>query len=131
MSDYEEESRQKQRKEQIEYRNKKRFSNIFTFFATIFEIVETFTVMVAIFLLGSLILKLLNLSEQTMVTVIQALAVVCFIGGFVLGFIIFKKIMGFVIRKFNLEDKLLDSVTVHYIKSKEDLKEERKQKLTR
>ena len=130
--EFDEESKAKRRKEQIEYRNKKRFSNLFTFLATIFEIIETFAVMVACFVLGSVVIKLFNFQdEQSKVLALQIVAIVCFIGGFVLGFIIFKKIMGFVIRKFKLEDKLLDSITMHYIKSKAELKEEQNQNLKR
>ena len=43
------------------------------------------------------------------------------------GFLIYKAVVSLVIRKFNLQDKLLDDVLQHYVKqSKED--EEKKLK---
>ena len=42
------------------------------------------------------------------------------LGGLVIGFIIYKKAMGWAINKFNLKDKLLDDVTSHYIKKDEN-----------
>ncbi|MCR5062884.1 MAG: hypothetical protein K6A89_06325 [Treponema sp.] len=125
------EEEKRRRKEQIEYRNKKRNSNLFTFIATIFEIIETAAIVFFFIILSIIIIDKINVSEKLQSIISSVLLIASFFGGLVLGFFIFKKLMGFVIRKFKLEDKLLDSITVHYLKSKEDLKEEQKQKFTR
>ncbi len=118
------EEEKRRRKEQIEYRNKKRNSNLFTFIATIFEIIETAAIVFFFIILSIIIIDKINVSEKLQSIISSVLLIASFFGGLVLGFFIFKKLMGFVIRKFKLEDKLLDSITVHYLKSKEDLKEE-------
>ncbi len=118
------EEEKRRRKEQIEYRNKKRNSNLFTFIATIFEIIETAAIVFFFLILSIIIIDKINVSEKLQSIISSVLLIASFFGGLVLGFFIFKKLMGFVIRKFKLEDKLLDSITVHYLKSKEDLKEE-------
>ena len=118
------EEEKRRRKEQIEYRNKKRNSNLFTFIATIFEIIETAAIVFFLIILSIIIIDKINVSEKLQSIISSVLLIASFFGGLVLGFFIFKKLMGFVIRKFKLEDKLLDSITVHYLKSKEDLKEE-------
>ena len=118
------EEEKRRRKEQIEYRNKKRNSNLFTFIATIFEIIETAAIVFFFIILTNFIIDKINVSEKLQSIISSVLLIASFFGGLGLGFFIFKKLMGFVIRKFKLEDKLLDSITVHYLKSKEDLKEE-------
>ena len=118
------EEEKRRRKEQIEYRNKKRNSNLFTFIATIFEIIETAAIVFFFIILSIIIIDKINVSEKLQSIISSVLLIASFFGGLVLGFFIFKKLMGFVIRKFKLEDKLLVSITVHYLKSKEDLKEE-------
>ena len=118
------EEEKRRRKEQIEYRNKKRNSNLFTFIATIFEIIETAAIVFFFIILSIIIIDKINVSEKLQSIISSVLLIASFFGGLVLGFFIFKKLMGFVIRKFKLEDKLLDSITVHYLKSKEELKEE-------
>ncbi|MDD5929460.1 MAG: hypothetical protein PUC37_06595 [Spirochaetales bacterium] len=125
------EEEKKRRKEQIEYRNKKRNSNLFTFLATIFEIIETAVVVFLFIILSIIIIDKIDVAENVKSILANVLFIASFFGGLFLGFFIFKKVVRFVICKFNLEDKLLDSITVHYLKSKEDLKEEQKQKYTR
>lgn len=128
MVDYEEESKAKRKKEQIEFRNKKRTSNIFMFFATIFEIIETLLLIVLLYIgLVVLISKLFTPDSQVAATIFQIGTVVIFIGGMILGFLIYKKAIVFVIKKMKLEDKLSEDVLSHYIrKSDDEIKEELK-----
>jgi len=46
MEDLDEEAKARRKKEQVEYRNKKRTSNIFMLAATAFEILETLILMI-------------------------------------------------------------------------------------
>ena len=128
MVDYDEESKAKRKKEQVEFRNKKRTSNLFMFFATIFEIVETLLLIVLLYIgLVLIISRLFAPDSQVAGTIFQIGTIVIFFGGMVLGFIIYKKAVVFAIKKMKLEDKLSEEVLSHYIKkSEEELKQELK-----
>lgn len=128
MVDYDEESKAKRKKEQVEFRNKKRTSNLFMFFATIFEIVETLLLILLLYIgLVLIISKLFAPDSQVAGTIFQIGTIVIFFGGMVLGFIIYKKAVVFAIKKMKLEDKLSEEVLSHYIKkSEEELKQELK-----
>lgn len=128
MVDYDEESKAKRKKEQIEFRNKKRTSNLFMFFATIFEIIETLLLIILLYVgLVVLISKLFAPDSQVAGTIFQIGTIVIFIGGMILGFIIYKKVVVFAIKKMKLEDKLSEEVLSHYIRKTDDeIKEELK-----
>lgn len=128
MVDYDEESKAKRKKEQVEFRNKKRTSNLFMFFATIFEIVETVLLILLLYIgLVLIISRLFAPDSQVAGTIFQIGTIVIFFGGMVLGFIIYKKAVVFAIKKMKLEDKLSEEVLSHYIKkSEEELKQELK-----
>lgn len=120
------------KKDIIEYRNKKRTSRIFLFAVTIFEIVETILVVFLLFLVSTFVIgKLFGNNQELATTAFQYAFVVVFIGGLVLGFIIFKKTVQWYIEKFNLEDKLTDEVLYHYKKQTKDDKEEAVEKWKR
>ncbi len=124
MEDLDEEAKARRRKEQIEYRNKKRFSNIFMIVATLFNIVETFAIIIALLVLGIFILtKTCNPETSAFSNILGVLVIVLSFGGLFLGFIVYKKVTGWFIKKFNLEDKLLDSIKIHYQKKTEEEKE--------
>lgn len=124
MEDLDEEARARRRKEQIEYRNKKRFSNIFMIGATLFNIVETFVIIIALLVLGIFILtKTCNPETAAFSNILGVLVIVLSFGGLVLGFLVYKKVTGWVIKRFNLEDKLLDSIKMHYQKKTKEEKE--------
>ena len=55
------------------------------------------------------------------------MTIAIFFGGLVLGFLIYRRLMQFVIEKFNLRDKLTDEVLKHYDKqTREQMEEEMK-----
>ena len=58
--------------------------------------------------------------EIVLLDILGIIIIVFSLGGLVIGFIIYKKAMGWAINKFNLKDKLLDDVTSHYIKKDEN-----------
>lgn len=121
MQDLDEESREIRKKQQIEYRNRRKVSTIFMLIATVFEILETLLLMLALFALDALImLRLFNPENQSVQIAFQVSIVVIFIGGLVGGFLIYKNIVRWVIKKFSLEKVLLDDVVRHYIKPSQD-----------
>ena len=87
------------------------------FFGTVFEILETFLVIVLLIVFFSfLIVKVFKLPEEAANTIGTFSLIVSFFGGLFLGFIIYKTCANFVIEKFNLHDKLTDEVLSHYSK---------------
>ena len=126
MEDLDKEAYERRKRDQLEYRAKKRTSSIFMLAATAFEIVETLIIMLALFLLDAFILlKVCNPESATVQIIFQITTIIIFLGGIVLGFLLYKKIIRWVIIKFNLKDKLMDEVTSHYIKPTEGEMEEK------
>lgn len=115
-----EDEKEKRKQQQIEYRNKKRFSSVFLFIATIFEIIESFLI-ILVLIVGAIafVTRFVDVSSALFSNILGIIIIVFSLGGLVIGFIIYKKAMGWAINKFNLKDKLLDDVTSHYIKSDE------------
>ena len=103
------------------YRYPKLFSSIFLFIATIFEIIETF-IIILLLIIGSIAIttRFVDVNSALFSNILGIIIIVFSLGGLVIGFIIYKKAMGWAIKKFNLKDKLLDDVTSHYIKKNEN-----------
>lgn len=121
MDNLNEEEKARHKQQQVEYRNKKRFSSIFLFIATIFEIIETF-IIILLLIIGSIAVttRFVDVNSALFSNILGIIIIVFSLGGLVIGFIIYKKAMGWAINKFNLKDKLLDDVTSHYIKKDEN-----------
>ena len=121
MDNLDEEEKARHKQQQVEYRNKKRFSSIFLFIATIFEIIETF-IIILLLIIGSIAIttRFVDVNSALFSNILGIIIIVFSLGGLVIGFIIYKKAMGWAINKFNLKDKLLDDVTSHYIKKDEN-----------
>lgn len=51
FEDLDEKVKQQRKKDAVEYRNKKKYSSMFMFFASVFEIIETLIVMIVLFVL--------------------------------------------------------------------------------
>lgn len=121
MDNLNEEEKARHKQQQVEYRNKKHFSSIFLFIATIFEIIETF-IIILLLIIGSIAIttRFVDVNSALFSNILGIIIIVFSLGGLVIGFIIYKKAMGWAINKFNLKDKLLDDVTSHYIKKDEN-----------
>lgn len=121
MDNLDEQEKARRKQQQIEYRNKKRFSSLFLFIATIFEIIETILI-ILVLLIGAIAITsgFVDINTPLFSNLLGVIIIVFSLGGLVLGFIIYKKAMGWAINKFNLKDKLLDDVTSHYIKKNEN-----------
>lgn len=115
--DLDEEEKARKKAEIVAYREKKRKSAMFMFAATVFEIIETLVIMVAAFLIVSFILlRVCNPDSPTVQLVFQVMTVVIFLGSIVGGFLIYKKVMRWVIGKYNLDKVLSDEILYHYYK---------------
>ena len=121
MDNLDEEEKARHKQEKIEYRNKKRFSSIFLFIAKVFEIIETFLI-ILLLIIGSVAIttRFVDVNSALFSNILGIIIIVFSLGGLIIGFIIYKKAMGWAIKKFNLQDKLLEDVTSHYIKKNEE-----------
>ena len=129
MTPYEKEKKERQKQAKIEYTKKKKFSAIFMTLACVFEIIETLIVMLLLLVgVAFLFTKVIHVEGKIYDTIMTICMIVVFFGGLVLGFIIYKKLVTFVIKKFKLEDKLIDDVIIHY---KKESKEQRESRLKR
>ena len=129
MTPYEKEEKERQKQAKIEYNKKKKFSAIFMTVACLVEILETLAVMLLLLILVTfLFTKVIHLEGKAYDTVMTICMILVFFGGLALGFFIYKKLVTLVIKKFKLEDKLMEDVLVHYTK---EPKEKREQRLKR
>lgn len=125
MQDLDEQEKARRRKEEIEFRNKKRYSNLFLFFGSIFQIAISLLIILGLWLLFAFIFfKVIGAQNQY---VFQGFTFIIFIGGLMLGFTIYKKLAQYIIEKKNLKEKLTNDVIKHYAK----LTKEEQEKLYR
>lgn len=115
--DYDEAELARRKQQQIEYRNKKRTTSLFVFCATVYEIIITILIFVLFFYLSSLFLfRVIHTESSNVVffTIVGSL-----IASFVAGFFAYKYTCRAIIKKFNLEDKLMEDALDHYKTTKE------------
>jgi len=126
-ADMDEETKAKRKKEQVEFRTKKRNSFNFMLLSSLFEIVETVLIMFLMFVIAAFVIfKVFKATGPTGQLVFQIILVAIFLGGLVIGFLVYKKCIRWVIKKFNMEDKLNDDILIHYFKD-EELKNRKEQ----
>lgn len=124
--DYDEEERLRRKKEAVEYRTKKTRSTIFMLCASVFEIVETLILMLALFILTAFILfRVCDPNQHYVQVLFEVLSIVIFLGSMIGGFFIYKAVIRWVIKKFNLIEKLSDDVVSHYVKPTQNETEEK------
>ena len=129
MSDLDEKVKEQRKKDAVDYRTKKKNSNLFLFCGSIFEVVETILIIMVLFIVFSfLMFRVFNATGDIGQKIFSIMTIVIFVGGLVLGFIVYKKVLGWVIEKFNLEDKLSKEVLDHYKKKTKEEKEEEMKK---
>ena len=128
-TEYDKAEQEKRKQDQIAYRNKKKYSSLFLFFASLFEIAETFLLIFAgIIIISFFMFKVFHLSPETYSTLFSILLIVNLVGGLILGFVIYKKAIIWFIKKRHLEEKLSEEIVDHYLR---DPKKEKKNKQTR
>lgn len=128
------EAEQKRRKQQqIEWRTKKRFSGIFMTIATICEILITLIIFIVLFL-GSVIIATkvfgADLNSKVGSSVYAVFLLLFFFGSLFLGFLVYKKCVNAVIKRYHLEDKLSDEIISHY-QTKEEAEKSNQNKRSR
>lgn len=113
--------KERRKKDAVEFRNKKKNSNLFLFLGSIFEIVVSLIIILGLFLFFLAVLSRIlpaNIFEK----VYPITTLISFFGGLFLGFMIYRKLAQFIIEKYNLKDKITDEVYKHYAKlSKEEM----------
>ena len=128
-TEYDKAEQEKRKQDQIAYRNKKKYSSLFLFIASLFEIAETFLLIFAgIIIISFFMFKVFHLSPETYSTLFSILLIVNLVGGLILGFVIYKKAIIWFIKKRHLEEKLSEEIVDHYLR---DPKKEKKNKQTR
>lgn len=114
----------RRRKDKIEYRIKKRNSFIFTLCATVFEIAVSFAIFFILFIAAAKILALIVGAEHpNFAEYILYASLVIIVLSIVIGFKLYKFTCRKIIKKYDLTNKLLDSVLYHY-KTKAEIQEE-------
>ena len=130
-SELTDEEYEKRKAESIANRNKKRYSDIFVLCASLFLIAETMVILLALmlplFILFSYLIPRFG-GTTGVLMIFEVVKMVGFVGGLILGFMIFRKVINWFIRKNHLEDKLTENVKSHYLKK---TKEEREMELRR
>ena len=124
--DLSEEEYNRRKAEVISSQKKRNFSNIFVLCASLFLIVETMIIlgilMIPLFAIFSHLIPRFN--NSTAIGMGFAVSqMVFFVVGLILGFIIFRKVMNYIIRHYHLEDKLTQNVLSHYLKKTKEEKE--------
>lgn len=116
--------KERRKKEAVEYRTVKSRSNLFLFCATVFGIVETVIIIFALFLAQAFVyFRVLKLTENGNMTVFSIILLVLFFVGIVTGHLLYVKVVRWVIKKWNLKDKLSKDLIDHYKTKKELLAE--------
>jgi len=116
-SELDKEDQKRKKAQQIEWRTRKKNSSLFMFISSIFEIIVSLIVIVALFCISALIVfRVFNATGKVGQIVFEILTIASFIGGMIVGFVFYKIGARWAIKKFNLEDKMLEEVTVHYRK---------------
>lgn len=127
--DLDEKVREQRKKDAIEYQNKKRNSYIFMLCASLFEIVETVLLIVVLFVVFMFfMIRVFHIQGDAATIIFQVMTVIIFIGGLILGFIIYRKVVQWAIEKFNLSEKVNENVLVHYKKMPKEDKESKLRK---
>lgn len=126
MPDLEEEERLRIKKEQIEWRTKKNASSTFMLVSSLAQILMAVLLMVILTTIASLIVfNVLDLHGEAIQIVFPIMLMAIFVVSVVLNFVFYKKIARWAIKKFKLEDKLLDQVLdIYKVKNHDDLKSE-------
>lgn len=113
--------KERRKKDAVEFRNRKRNSNLFLFLGSLFEIVVSLIIILALFLFFLAVLSRIlpaNIFEK----VYPITTLISFFGGLFLGFMVYRKLAQFIIEKYKLKDKITDEVYKHYAKlSKEEM----------
>lgn len=122
MDEFDEKEKERRKQEQIAYRTRKNTTNLFLIVGTIVEVIITFTIVMALVLLTVLIIQKINLDDTVKANIFQFAAIADLIVGIILGLNIYKALGRWVIKKWNLQDKLREDTLIHF-KTRKEYKE--------
>ena len=114
-ADFSPEELERRKHDKIEYRKKQRASNIFILASTLIQIVETLIILCLLLWSDLMIMfKVIKINDESGPTILQFSFFILFFVGLVLGFFAYKYTMKFIVTKFDLSGKLLDTTIEHY-----------------
>lgn len=114
-TDFSPEELERRKHDKIEYRKKQRTSNIFVLASTLIQIVETLIILCILLWSDLMIMfKVIKIDNESGPTILQLSFFILFFVGLVLGFFAYKYTMKFIVTKFDLSGKLLDTTIEHY-----------------
>lgn len=114
-ADFSPEELERRKHDKIEYRKKQRTSNIFVLASTLIQIVETLIILCILLWSDLMIMfKVIKIDNESGPTILQLSFFILFFVGLVLGFFAYKYTMKFIVTKFDLSGKLLDTTIEHY-----------------
>lgn len=117
-----EEEKARRKADVIKRRKLNKNSRLFMVGMSIFEIIVTLAIIIVLFLaLAFVMFRLFKATGPAAQIVFEVLSIIIFIGGMVLGFFVYKAFAKWVIKKYNLYEKINKDVLEHY-KSKEEQK---------
>ncbi|MCR5254202.1 MAG: hypothetical protein K6C98_10890 [Treponema sp.] len=109
------EEQERRKRDKIEFRNKQRASNIFVLASTLIQIIETLIILCALLWADLMIMfKVIKIDNESGPTILQLSFFILFFVGLILGFFAYRFTMKFIITKFDLSNKILDSTLDHY-----------------
>ena len=120
--DYDEAEAARRKKDVVEFRTKKRNSTLFTVCASIFEVIVSLILFFGLFILAAYVITR-TMGEEAGGPYVFYSAIAILIISIIAGFKIYKAVFRFIIKKYDLEDKLLDNVLYHY-KTRKEIKAE-------
>ena len=115
-ADFSPEELERRKKDKIEFQVKKRNSTIFVLCSTVIQIVETLVILAALLFADLMLMfKVFDLNKiEVGPTILQLSFFGLFFVGLILGFFAYKYTMYFIVTKFDLTSKLLDTTLEHY-----------------
>ncbi len=109
------EEQERRKRDKIEFRNKQRASNIFVLASTLIQIIETLIILCALLWADLMIMfKVIKIDNDSGPTILQLSFFILFFVGLILGFFAYRFTMKFIVTKFDLSNKILDSTLDHY-----------------
>ena len=109
------EEQERRKRDKIEFRNKQRASNIFVLASTLIQIIETLIILCALLWADLMIMfKVIKINNESGPTILQLSFFILFFVGLILGFFAYRFTMKFIVTKFDLSNKILDSTLDHY-----------------
>ena len=123
LEELSEKEKEQRKNDQIAYRKKQSASNLFLFVGTICEIIIALAIIVVFFLLSVLLLsRVFHFSEEATSLLFNIFLAIDFIGGLACGFFVYRALGRWLIRKWNLHEKLREDVLNHF-KTRKEYKE--------